>query len=153
MNIEMRHLEFISSKSQELIENMNEIIWSLNNATDTIEGLIAHLRQYAFRFLEPTAIELSFFSRIKNKDTIISSMLRRHIVLLVKECFHNILKHANASKVVIYADFSDQLSLRIANNGRGFVMGEKMGNGLNNMKKRIEKMKGEFTIDGYCCLC
>lgn len=146
LNVDMRHLEFISEKSQELIENMNEIIWSLNNKTDSLAGMIAHIRQYAFKYLEHTAIELNFNATMQAGDIQISAMIRRQLFLLLKESLHNILKHSGASHVKINADCTDHLLLKISDNGKGIASDAVNGNGLINMQKRISKLNGTISI-------
>ncbi len=69
---------------------------------------------------------------------------------MVKEALHNIVKHSGASGVLIIIEFSDvQLDVKIADNGKGFLIDEisGLGNGLINMQKRIEDVGGKIKIE------
>lgn len=145
-NATSNHLEFISRKSQELIENINEIIWSLNNKADSLGGMIAYIRQHAFNFLEHTAIQLSFNTPNHAEHIEINPTIRRQVFLLCKECLHNILKHSHATKVTIDISLHKELELSISDNGTGIPRNAPKGNGLQNMKMRAEKLNGSMAI-------
>ena len=77
---------------------------------------------------------------------------------------HNILKHADASKINVHLHFDkDRLQLMIIDNGKGFnthdhikmdhienelnaKSTEERGTGLGNMQKRINLLNGIFTV-------
>src|SRR5262249_45451149 len=46
-----KYLQNISEKSQELVQSMNEIVWSLNNNNDNLPGMISYIREYAGKYL------------------------------------------------------------------------------------------------------
>ena len=58
------------------------------------------------------------------------------------------MKHANATEIQILAKKEPQkIILCIKDNGKGFdVLNTEAGNGLYNMRKRIEEIGGEFQI-------
>lgn len=140
-------LEFISQKSQELIENINEIIWSLNNKADNLGGMIAYIRQYAYKYFEPTSIQLIFNMPGEVDHIEINPTIRRHVFLLLKECMHNILKHSKATNVTIDISLNELLKINISDNGVGIRENAPKGNGLQNMRMRINKLNGEMIIN------
>ena len=50
----------ISDTSRGVMEEMNQIIWALNPKNDTLEGLVAYLRRFAYEYLEPTTVDCVF---------------------------------------------------------------------------------------------
>lgn len=142
------YLDNISSKSKELIQNMNEIVWSLNTTNDNIAGMIVYIRQYAGTFLDDTNINLHFNQPANIPSIEVDGHTRRHIFLLVKEALHNIVKHAGADKVEINITVEDHFIISIADNGKGInaVQKEFSGNGLRNMQQRINTLKGSMQI-------
>jgi signal transduction histidine kinase len=68
-----------------------------------------------------------------------------------KEAFHNVLKHSHASEVrVRIAATNSTIQMEIEDNGRGLPepadgKGRK-GNGLENMRKRMKNIGGEFEL-------
>ena len=75
--------------------------------------------------------------------------MRRNVFLTVKESLHNIIKHAQASQVHINISINKNLVININDNGIGFTATAKSdGNGLKNMKKRVESVGGQLAITG-----
>jgi two-component system sensor histidine kinase DesK len=66
----------------------------------------------------------------------------------VKEAVHNIIKHSGASKVNINIACDEELIISVSDNGKGMQTDENnnMGNGLKNMKHRIQQLNGKFFI-------
>jgi signal transduction histidine kinase len=78
-----------------------------------------------------------------------SSELRRNLFLTIKEALHNVVKHAEASKVHTELYFSGQfLKIVVSDDGKGFDEQKikSWRNGLFNMRKRIEESGGEFQL-------
>jgi len=81
--------------------------------------------------------------------TEVSGEKRRNIFLSVKESLNNIAKHSKAEDVWIRITIvPGSLEIEIHDNGVGINLQKlrEFGNGLNNMKKRIESIDGRYTI-------
>jgi two-component system sensor histidine kinase UhpB len=73
-----------------------------------------------------------------------------HIFRIVQECLTNIVRHANATAVLISLTWheNDFLTLTIIDNGQGCEMKNlKKGFGLLSMRERIRCLNGEFLIE------
>src|ERR1051326_8484019 len=80
----------------------------------------------------------------------LSAELRHNLFLAVKEGLNNIAKHAGASEVHIRFSLNDsKLEIGIEDNGAGFAVtaANGFGNGLSNMKHRLEEIGGRFSLD------
>ena len=136
--------------SSELVENMNEIIWAMNEKNDTLEDLLFYTRSFAKEYCEENNISCldDFPETIPSQ--FVSGEVRRNIFLTVKESLHNIVKHADATQVRLIVRFNEKLIVMIQDNGTGFslvnVDQRSGGNGLKNMKKRIESIGGRFIL-------
>jgi signal transduction histidine kinase len=139
----------ISDTSREVMEEMNQIIWALNPKNDTLEGLIAYIRRFAFEYFEPTSVKC-FFERPEVLPSLALSVeVRRNIYLSVREALHNVVKHSGAQEVKISLQKNEQtFTITVKDNGNGFDPKklEFPGNGLLNMKKRMTDIGGEFRI-------
>jgi signal transduction histidine kinase len=139
----------ISGTSRGLMEEMNQIIWALNPKNDNVEGLITYIRRFAFEYLEPAAIKCHFDLPQKLQEKKLSVETRRNIYLVVREALHNVMKHSGARGVDIRLSMVDgRFSISIKDDGKGFDPGklEFPGNGLVNMKKRMNDIGGEIAI-------
>ena len=79
----------------------------------------------------------------------ISRESQRNIFSTVKEAINNCVKHAGATEIRITLKLDNsQLDISVNDNGKGFEMTKLKGsgNGLRNMKQRIETVGGAFTI-------
>ncbi len=73
-----------------------------------------------------------------------------HIFRIVQECLTNIVRHANATEVLIALTLDEQdfLSLKIIDNGQGCdAQTIKNGFGLLSMRERVRSLGGEFMIE------
>lgn len=139
----------ISETSADMVDKMNEIIWALNTSNDTVSSLVAYLRKFANNFLQDANIELEFLENNIPNNKALEGTVRRNIYLSAKEALHNIVKHSSAKKVAVNVDASNGLVINIADDGKGIDINtiNSFGNGLKNMKKRMEDIGGKFSIE------
>ena len=142
------YMKHISSISKELVDNMRDLVWVLNPENTTLEQLVSRLREYCADYLEniPVRIKLDFPDQVPAMR--ISREAQRNIFLTVKEAINNCIKHADASEIGISLTLAHGLHIVIADNGRGFNPADLKGsgNGLRNMRQRVESIGGTFTI-------
>jgi len=139
----------ISSTSREVTEEMDQIIWALNPKNDNLEGLASYIRRFASEYLEPTPIDCVFDFPEEMPGRALSVEVRRNVYLVSREALHNVVKHSGASRVDLNLKVEDNgFKISIKDNGHGFEL-EKFefpGNGLINMKKRMDDIGGEIVI-------
>lgn len=144
-------LKKIGETSNDLINKMNEIIWALNPSNDTLDNLIAYLRQYAYDFCELHNLPLQIESSPQSQLIPIKAAVRRNLFLVLKEALRNVLRHARAHQVKVHIvndATSRSLLLLIEDDGNGIDRSKpKHGNGLVNMQKRIAEIGGTISID------
>jgi signal transduction histidine kinase len=138
----------IREYSHDMIDKMGEIVWALNQKNDSVSDLLSYTRAYAAEYLTQNGIQCSFHAPEQFSGQFVSGEFRRNIYLTVKEALHNVVKHAQASRVCITISTETDLQISIHDNGCGF--NEKnirpFSNGLGNMKKRMESMGGSCRI-------
>jgi signal transduction histidine kinase len=141
----------ISNSANELLNKMNTIIWTMTSSNDTVENLVAYIRSYAVEFFENTSIDCHFSIPTFLPPHEISGERRRNVFLSVKEALNNVLKHSQGSAVKITVTVTHELLIEISDNGVGINMDKlrKFGNGLNNMRKRMTSIDGQFEIGNH----
>jgi signal transduction histidine kinase/ligand-binding sensor domain-containing protein len=147
-DVTKNEIEKIAGISVELVENMNEIIWAMNEENDTLEDLLFYTRSYAKEYCEEHQLHCVVDFPEHIPAAFVSGELRRNVFLTVKESLHNIVKYARASQVEIAIRVGDKLTVIIKDNGVGFSThaSNTGGNGLRNMRRRIESIGGQFEI-------
>ncbi|MET0954107.1 MAG: histidine kinase, partial [Aeromicrobium sp.] len=79
-------------------------------------------------------------------DGVVSDVVREHLLAVVGETLSNIVRHAEASRVLLELDVSSDIDLRVGDDGRG-LGAAKVGTGLRNIRQRAELLGGTCEID------
>ncbi|MBS1567124.1 MAG: hypothetical protein JST39_22265, partial [Bacteroidetes bacterium] len=143
-------IEKISHSANELLGKMNAIIWAMSSSNDRVDNMVAYIRSYALEFFENTTIDCHFISNGEIPSTEINGEKRRNIFLCVKEALNNVAKHSKATDVWINVTVTTgRMEIKISDNGVGINMDRlrEFGNGLNNMKKRMVSIDGDFSVE------
>ena len=143
-------IEKISATANELLNNMNAIIWTMRSDNETLEDMVTYIRNYIQEFLESTSIKSTIYIDDNLPNVKVGNQLRRNVFLVIKESLNNILKHSKAGNVTItLKKVSDGLTLLIQDDGVGFDQDNvrRYGNGLKNMKRRMDEMNIELSIE------
>lgn len=133
-----------------LLQNMRDIIWALDREYDSLSNLLIHLRSYAQEYLSSNELKCNFVMPDSIPKTELSGERRRNILLIIKECLHNVVKHAEAKQVHFRIIIKNQiLHLWAKDDGCGFLndRDRKKGNGLQNMHKRARDINAEIEIE------
>jgi len=138
-------IEKIAVFSDEMVDKMNEIVWALNEKNDSLEAIISYIRSFAVEYLSNNNIECKVVLPEQVPVRIVKGETRRNIFLSVKECLHNIVKHAGATQVNILISVADQLIILIHDNGKGIDWDNRrpFSNGIQNINKRMKEAGGE----------
>jgi ligand-binding sensor domain-containing protein/signal transduction histidine kinase len=141
-------MEKIYQSVGDISSKMKEVIWSLNTENDSLSSLIGYLQRQARMMMENYPGQFSMTLPDKIPDIKISGDARRHIYLLVKEALHNIIKHSGADNVEITITCDHKLRIVVSDNGKGLGTDENNddGNGVKNMRQRIQQLNGDFFI-------
>jgi len=138
----------ISERSHQLMEKMDDIVWSISSKNDSVGNLFIRIQQFASSVLEAKDIDYEVLVPEKVKDMKLDMQKRQHIYLVLKEAINNLMKYSGCSHVSIHAEHTGGwLKITVTDNGRGFDKEKiRLGNGLNNMQKRTDLMRGKLEI-------
>jgi signal transduction histidine kinase/ligand-binding sensor domain-containing protein len=141
-------IEKLITGSDELVDQMNEIIWTLQNSDETLEETIYYIRSQCSEMLDHANIGFAYNLPESVPKRMVSSEEKRNLYLVVKEAVHNVVKHAQASRVSLSVEITHRLKIIVADNGKGFDVDKNKlkGNGLSNYEKRMRVLKGSVHI-------
>jgi signal transduction histidine kinase len=144
-----RLLTTIAETSRKSVDSMRDIVWAINPSRDSLNDLVKKMRQFAEDNLVEKNINLTFNAPTDNQKLKLSMDTRRELYMIFKEAVSNAAKYSNCSEVEIdFEILGKEISLNIKDNGEGFDTTEDFeGNGLKNMKRRCETLKGKFEIN------
>ncbi|MDO7884464.1 tetratricopeptide repeat protein [Hymenobacter cheonanensis] len=153
----------IGEAASQLSAKMNEVIWTLNDAHDTLESLVQYLRLQMAELLDNAGLDYAFEIDDDLPAARVPKELRRNVYLVVREAVHNAIKHADCQCVTISMHVRDgALQVCVRDDGRGLPVGEAgpaarpFGNGLANMRQRIAQLSGQLrfeTAGEGTCVC
>jgi signal transduction histidine kinase len=135
--------------AREAIRSLDEIVWVADSGKDTLEHLVSYLTAYAREFLSVTPIRLRLDIPERIPPCPMTLRARHNLLLVAKEALHNAVKHAAPMEIRLRLNVAgDQFELMLADDGRGFVVSEadSVGNGLVNMRERMQEIGGTFEI-------
>jgi signal transduction histidine kinase len=143
------HAQQIYQTARETTRSLDEIVWAVNPANDTLDGLVNYAGKYAQEYLALAGLRYRADLPAQLPAIPIPPEVRHNVFLAFKEAVHNVVKHAQATEARIQLRLEPgNFILEIEDNGRG--MGSQAApqnrNGLRNMKKRMEDIRGEFSI-------
>src|SRR6185436_3758229 len=141
-------LNKINDYTRTSMEAMSDIVWMINSGNDRFENIIIHMRELAAELFEAKnyLLHLNFDKQLNSLKLGMDE--RKNFYLIYKEALNNIVKYADGKNVWIEMDMNhSSVHLKIKDDGIGFDMHKAThGNGLINMQKRTEVLKGDLKI-------
>jgi signal transduction histidine kinase/ligand-binding sensor domain-containing protein len=142
----------VSSLAREIMRNVDEIVWAVNPKNDSFDKFVAYVCQHADELLALANIRFRWDAPPDVPAIPLSAEFRHNLFLVIKEALNNLVKYSEATEAQMCLTVEAGLfSLTITDNGRGFDVGRVVpqggGNGLENMRKRIEECGGQFVIE------
>lgn len=142
------HFQRIAQHSSSMMESMSDIVWSINPSNDSLEQVIAKMKEFAAEILDPLNIEYSFSGEENLQAIKLDVSTRKNLFLIFKEAINNAAKYSSANTIRIQFNKTNGiLVLHIIDNGKGFnTETGSSGNGLRNMKERATNLLGTLEL-------
>ncbi len=139
----------ISEMSRDLVTALYETVWAVNPENDNLNELGTYLFQMIKKLCERTQCRCRFVMHDMPREIPVPSQIRHNLCMTVKVAINNVIKHARASSVNVKMTLIDQIfTISIRDDGCGFQPDDKLvGNGLKNMKQRIDNIGGDCQIE------
>ncbi len=145
----------LTETDQKIYQNVREMIKSayseVRNISHNImpaglekDGLLHTIEQ----LLEKINLnkQLSFSLQSKGMEQRLPVQIELNVYSIALELINNIIKHSEATKATISMMNQDDIfSLQVNDDGVG--LGDGLGQGMGNIKSRIEALNGSFTIE------
>ncbi|MBL7964401.1 MAG: tetratricopeptide repeat protein [Flavobacteriales bacterium] len=146
--VKKAQLQALANMAGELMASMRQIIWALNVDQTSLEDLAVYVIRYARDYAAQNDLRIEVTPHAQWPELSVDSDQRRNIFLVVKEALHNVVKHAQATEIQLRLAWKNGLEVLIHDNGVGLPRSadETAGNGLRNMRKRIENLGGALDV-------
>ena len=143
------HAQQIIETARDTTRSLDEIVWAVNPANDTLEGLANYVCKYAQDYFELAGVSYRAGLPVRLPATPIPPEVRHNVFLAFKEAVNNVVKHAHATEARVRLLLEPgKFILTVADNGCGLGDGseKKLRNGLKNMRKRLADIRGGFEV-------
>ena len=139
----------ISRMSRELVSALYETVWAVNPENDNLDALGNFLCQMVNQLCDQRSLRCRLHVVELPSEIQISSATRHNVTMAVKEAVHNVIKHAKATELTVHIELSGRLlTIVVQDDGCGFdTTTESVGNGLTNMKRRLENIGGTCSVE------
>lgn len=146
------YLSKINRYSYQMLEAIDDIVWSINPFNDSMQNVTSRMREFATELLEAKDIYFSLQVDKGVEALHLPMEVRYDCFMIFKEAINNAAKHAQCNRVqASFTLCNKQLLLVIVDNGKGFeqisASGDNAGNGLLNMQSRAKAIKAIFEIN------
>jgi len=142
-------LQKVLGFSKEGLQRLDEIVWAVNPARDTLDNMVDYLCKFAEGYLGDAGIRFRFESPERLPDVPVSSKVRHAVYMVVREAIHNAAAHS--SPVIVRLGItveSGECRVDIQDDGCGFdpVRASTSRHGLENMRSRIAEIGGRMDL-------
>jgi signal transduction histidine kinase len=143
------HLDRMSDSARELVVAMDDLVWAVDPAHDTLDHLASHLTRLAEEMFRDSPVRCRLDIPAMLPARPLGAEFRHHVALAVKESLHNILQHAGPCEALLALHYDgEKLTLTVRDSGRGFdPASHPGGHGLGNTAARIRELGGSYAID------
>lgn len=144
----------MAEQAGELIGNMRQLIWAISEGGD-LSGTLDHLESYTRTYLTANGLHAEILREGDPPLTDLEPGQRRHLLMILKEALHNVVKHASADHVRVRLAWIDGLRIEVQDDGVGMVDEDPQnkGRGLLNMRERARELGGTLQIATQAGTC
>ncbi len=143
------HARQICQTARDTTRALDEIVWTVNPANDTLEGLVNYICKHTQDFLAVAGLRYRLDVPDNLPPVNITPDVRHNVFLASKEAVTNVVRHSGATSAWIRVKIHPaNFVVEIEDNGRGLPDPDAptVRNGLRNMRKRMEDIGGTFAI-------
>src|SRR5690606_25920909 len=115
-----KDINIIATSARKLVQTMSEIIWALNPQNETLENLLAYIREQSQQQFESMHIQLHIDIPDMVPDIKLTNAQRRNLYLVTRESLNNALKHSEASNIQLkFEDINNIYCFSVTDDGKG----------------------------------
>lgn len=148
----------VAETAREVIDSVRSIVWVMKSSDDSLIAAIGYVRDTIAELFIDKSIAFTYDQNIQH-DISLDLVVRRNIVLAMKECATNIVRHSRARSVQMHVSLTNEtIRININDDGLGFDTSKPLhGSGLANMRERMLEIGGTLNVSstpgtGTCVL-
>lgn len=137
----------ITALIRHIIEEVRKISVNLMPSVLKDFGLVPAVENFLKLQFSASPIKITFQSSAENENTM-PHEIALNIFRIIQEAMNNAIKYSEATEIQLsVTEFENQVNVFIHDNGKGFDPHTvRMGNGLINMKERVNMFNGHWEL-------
>jgi len=144
-------LQRVAALARDLVDSLSDVVWSIQTVPDGLDSLASRMREFALDLLGGQGIGFELKSPPPGLSARnLSLQARRHLLLMFKECIHNIARHSGCTAVrAELRVVNGEILLTVADNGKGLKSEPKAkggGHGIPGMRRRAQTLGGSVQF-------
>jgi signal transduction histidine kinase len=130
----------INESIRNVIGNLRETIWAINDEFVTVNDLSDKLKVYARTMFRNRETKITFNEEFK-ENLSLKSLVGLNLYRICQEAINNAFKHSKATELKIDIMMNEKITIKIKDNGIGFEQNNKNseGFGLSNIRSRASE--------------
>lgn len=137
----------LKSLADDTYKEVRKIAHNKNFGALINKGIIPSIKEIANQISLTNKLKIEVINI--NVNEYLKNSIEIQIFRIIQELLTNIIKHAEATEVVVqFSQDEKLLNVMVEDNGKGFDLSKTAyGYGLTNIEKRLERIEGSFNID------
>ncbi len=143
-------LDAINQNVSDVINKLDELVWSINPKNESTTSIVNRLRSYAEPITQAREISFEIENELPDADIKLTVEITHDIYLVAKELINNAIKHSKCKHIrVKFSRQQKKLLLIVEDDGIGYdeTSIRKDRKGLSNIAQRVATMKGNITTE------
>lgn len=143
----------VADTAREVIDSVRSIVWVMKSTDETLASALGYVREKIADLFGDKKIAFTYEVRVP-ENLLVDLIVRRNIVLAVKEIATNIVRHSGASNVkMLTMAENDKLVIEIRDDGAGYDTNHNgNGSGIGNIEARMREVGGTMAIESQAGL-
>jgi signal transduction histidine kinase len=142
------HVEKANERLDQLMKHLREVSINLSHTSLIRKGLEFTMQSFFGEVIQPFGIQVEFTYEL---NSTVAPETGIHLLRIVQEITHNVLKHARATAFVVhFKEKRQKLFVLCKDNGIGFkpekLNGSREGLGLGTIQSRTELLNGKLRF-------
>lgn len=140
------NLDYFTQLADEGIKRQYRIINELQTTLEQPSGLLNSLRAQIELLKKSTDLNVDL--EFNAEEASWPPFLKAQVYRIILELLTNTIKHAKADLAIITLKEHLDIEINYSDNGVGFSINDSFaGNGLTNIKQRIDALKGHYEVE------
>jgi signal transduction histidine kinase len=138
----------VADTAREVIDSVRSIVWVMKSSDESLASALGYVKEKIGDLFGDKGIAFVYEQRVP-EDLHVDLIVRRNIVLAVKEIATNVVRHSGARNVKVVATMvKDGLIIEIRDDGAGFDADHNgNGSGIANIKARMTEVGGAMVVE------